>query len=141
LSLDVKEYIESIVRKMAAEEHLGGRCVFYGLATDRGNVFSVVMSHMQGIDMPETYGFMPPLKSGAGKNHVGMPANIRSNIKEAKKMEECILEIVKRTISPPVIVKKIPRKTIIRPTEMPQHARVYAENFPEIPQYFEINGE
>ncbi len=111
---DVREYIENIVRKMAAEEQLGGRCVFYVLSSERGNVFSVVMAHMNGIDMPETYGFMPPLKVGAGKNHVGMPDILRKSLSEAKKMEDMILEIVKRTINPPKIEKKILKKKIIR---------------------------
>ena len=110
---EVKTYIDSIVRKMAAEEQLGGRCVFYGLAEERGNVFSVVMAHMNGIDMPETYGFMPPLKIGTSKNHVGMPSNIRNKIKEAKKMEDTILEIVRRTINPPKEIKKPKRKTVV----------------------------
>jgi hypothetical protein len=112
-SEQVKSYIGTLVRKMAVEEELGGRCVFYGLSADRGNVFSVVMAHMNGIDMPEQYGFMPLLKTGAGKNHVGMPASIRNNLCEAKMMKDTILEIVKRTIDPPTLKKKIARKTAV----------------------------
>ncbi len=135
---DVKEYIETIVRRMAAEEQLGGRCVFYGLASDRGNVFSVVMAHMQGIDMPESYGFMPPLKTGAGKNHVGMPHSLRNNIKEVKRMEDTLLEIVKRTINPPTIEKKISKKMAMKGVR----ARVMSEgDMPDVSDYFTINGE
>jgi len=134
---DVRDYLETIVRKMAAEEQLGGRCVFYGLASDRGNVFSVVMAHMNGIEMPETYGFMPPLKTGAGKNHVGMPHNLRNNLKEVKKMEDTILEIVKRTINPPKIEKKISKKAALK-----ERARVLREgDIVDVSEYFTMNGE
>jgi len=104
-SENVKDYIETLMKEIAISENLGGRCVFYGLAEDRGNVFSVIMSNMNGIDMPETYGFMPPMKSGVGKNYVGMPASIRNDLGEAKKMTATIVEVIKRTIKPPV--KKI----------------------------------
>jgi len=113
-SVAVKQYLTTIVRKMAAEEDLGGRCVFYGLSSDRGNVFSVVMGNMQGIDMPEHYGFMPPLKTDAAKNHVGMPQSIRSDLSEAKSMEATILEIIRRTIDPPKPKKKIVKKTVVQ---------------------------
>lgn len=128
----VKKYLEGIVKKMAAKEELGGRCVFYGLAADRGNVFSVVMSHMNGIEMPETYGFMPPLKIGAGKNHVGIPCEIRNNLSEVKKMEDTILEIVKRTINPPT-QKKPRKKTLVRtvPVGEPVAYVIREEDFPE----------
>jgi len=128
---DVRNYIATIVRKMAADEQLGGRCVFYGLSSDRGNVFSVVMAHMNGIDMPESYGFMPPLKTGAGKNHVGMPHNIRNNLAEAKKMKDTLLEIVKRTIDPPKPKKKLIRKTVVQAA--PVVASIIREDEP--PEY------
>lgn len=128
---DVRKYLETIVRKMAAEEELGGRCVFYGLSSERGNVFSVVMKNMNGIDMPETYGFMPPLKTSAGKNHVGMPSNIRNNLSEAKNMKDTILEVVKRTIVPPAPKKKLVRKKVIEPVfiregELPPYISPYS---------------
>jgi hypothetical protein len=99
---NVKVYIEDLMKKIAIEENLGGRCIFYGLGEERGNVFSVVMSNMQDIDMPDDYGFMPPLKSGVGKNYVGMPYSVRNNLTEAKKMTGTIVSIIKRTINPPV---------------------------------------
>jgi len=105
-SSDVKDYIKKFINDVAKEEELGGRVVLYGLSSDRGNCFSVTMAHMQGIDMPDNYGFMPPLKSGAGINHVGMPASIRSSLSEAKKMKEIVIEVIKRTVNPPKITKK-----------------------------------
>jgi hypothetical protein len=112
----VKIYIEDLMKKIALEENLGGRCVFYGLQGDRGNVFSVVMSNMNGIDMPENYGFMPPLKSGVGKNYVGMPASIRDNLLEAKMMTSTIVEIIKRTINPP---KRVCPVGVVSPGDLP----------------------
>jgi hypothetical protein len=103
---DVKKYINDLVINMAKEEDLGGRVVLYGLDAARGNVFSLVMAHMNGIDMPETYGFMPPLKQGAGVNHVGIPASIRSSSNEAKRMNEVVLEVIRRTINPPSAKKQ-----------------------------------
>jgi len=98
---DVKKYINGLVIEMAKKEELGGRVVLYGLDASRGNVFSLVMAHMNGIDMPENYGFMPPLKQGAGINHVGIPSSIRSSLPEAKHMAEVVLEVIRRTINPP----------------------------------------
>jgi hypothetical protein len=113
---ETKKYINDLVLAMAKEDELGGRVVLYGLDANRGNVFSLVMSHMNGIDMPETYGFMPPLKSGAGVNHVGIPAAIRGNLGEAKKMNEIVLEVIKRTINPPAEKKKkSAKKEIVEP--------------------------
>lgn len=137
----VKKYITEIIKKMAVEEELDGRCVFYGLSSERGNVFSVVMAHMNGIDMPETYGFMPPLKIGAGKNHVGMPASIRTDIKEVKKMENTILEIVKRTINPPKPKRKIAKKTVVRAVPVPNEpiiATIMEENEIPISQAYSV---
>lgn len=104
----VKEYLDKLIKDVATEYEFSGRIVLYGLDTSRGNCFSVVMANMNGIDMPDSYGFMPPLKSGAGVNHVGIPSSIRGSITETKRMKDVILEVIRRTVNPP----KAKRKTI-----------------------------
>ncbi len=98
---EVKVFVDKMAKELAVKENITGRVVLYGLDASRGNVFSLVMAHMNGIDMPENYGFMPPLKTGAGVNHVGIPAAIRGNVNEAKRMSDVVLEVIKRTINPP----------------------------------------
>ncbi len=101
---EVKNYLDNMIRQLALEERLAGNVVFYGLSTERGNVFSVVVSHMRGIYMPEDCGFIPPVKGN--KNHVGIPQNIRTMISEATRLEATIKDIVRRTVNPPKEVKK-----------------------------------
>jgi len=109
-SNSVKSYLKELINTHAKANGWEGKCVLYGVSSERGNVYSVVMAHMQGIDMPEHYGFMPPIKKEAGINHVGIPASIRGDLSEAKRNKDILLEIVKRTINPPAPVPK-PKKT------------------------------
>lgn len=100
----VRNYLDDMIKKMGLDEHLAGNVIFYGLSSDRGNVFSVVTSHMRGIDIPEDYGFIPPVKGN--KNHVGIPHNVRNMVSEAARLEGTIKDIVRRTINPPKERKK-----------------------------------
>lgn len=123
-SNSVKSYLRELINNHAKINNWEGKCILYGVSSERGNVFSVVMAHMQGIDMPAHYGFMPPIKKESGVNHVGIPASIRGDLSEAKRNKDILLEIVKRTIQPPVSIPKFKKAKkmpvgIIREGDMP----------------------
>ena len=113
---EVRNYLDTMIKKMATDELLAGNVVFYGLSVERGNVFSVVVSHMRGIEMPEDYGFIPPVKGN--KNHVGIPHNVRNILPEAMRLEEMIKDVVRRTVNPPKERKKKVQEIGIMPEDM-----------------------
>ncbi len=101
---EVKNYLDAMIKQLALQEQLAGNVVFYGLSNERGNVFSVVVSHMRGVELPEDYGVIPPVKGG--KNHVGIPQTVRDVLPEATRLENTIKDIVRRTVNPPKERKK-----------------------------------
>jgi len=94
---DVKEYLTSLINKVAEEENFNKKIVLYGLSRSRGNVFSIVDKAVIGLEIPTSYGIINPIKLKGG---IGVPTSIRENIIEVKKMEGFIIDMVKKFMSP-----------------------------------------